>query len=335
MQEDELKEVDIDEQETTRPKMERRLSYYPNEEKPLGIMQMMTEDHPKEEEVEVIEGKGKFLEFDQKTRFYYEIDGDESNQKLILLNPYISTLRIYDELVKNLVIEGFCVLRFDYRCLGKTESIYEKVTSTISAMDAAYIIEKLNWNGIHVFGYGIGGMVAQELALILSSKNNLSSLYLASTSSGSFFRFSGGPDFYEDAVLNFVLNKSESEQQIQFIHDNVSDSNKSQVTPIIQDNWKIFFDHRMKARTTQCAIYYGHYVSLKRLSTLRGKIPITVQLSKEDNFHKIEHQNWLVNELKANKVELGGCTDHLDALFIKVKEMAQYISNNTKSLVKN
>ena len=84
--------------------------------------------------------------------FFFKIDGENNAKKILLLNPYISTLRVFDVLTKFLLSEDFCVLRFDYRCTGKTVSKYERLTSTILSQDALALIDHLGWKNLHLFG---------------------------------------------------------------------------------------------------------------------------------------------------------------------------------------
>ena len=75
---EEMEEVKIDENKNNvNNKKEKRKSYYPNEDHPLNLMEMISDANAEnriQQEFEVLEGEGKFLEINSNTKLYYEVN---------------------------------------------------------------------------------------------------------------------------------------------------------------------------------------------------------------------------------------------------------------------
>lgn len=78
--------------------------------------------------------------------------------------------------------EHFEVILFDQRGMGQSDKPDREYTMADYAEDAAGIIDVLDIDAVHVFGFSFGGMVAQELAIRHPGK--VRRLVLAGTTSG-------------------------------------------------------------------------------------------------------------------------------------------------------
>ena len=139
-------------------KLERTNSrYYPAGKRPASMFDLWQwKDLPPLEEKddkEVLPPKGSFFQLNTTTKLYYEIDGADNEKKIILLPPWICTVRFFDDLTDKLVAQGMSVLRFDARCVGKTESEYDVNPSTLWALDAVKLLDHVKWEKVHVFGF--------------------------------------------------------------------------------------------------------------------------------------------------------------------------------------
>ena len=117
----------------------------------------------------------------------YEIDGSPDQPVLLLIHGFASPLTAWPEgFVKKLVDDGFCVLRFDNRDVGKSEKLHGLGIPNITKLwlmslfglrgavpyslddmmqDAQGLLTALKIDKVHVVGASMGGMIAQLLAL--------------------------------------------------------------------------------------------------------------------------------------------------------------------------
>ena len=76
----------------------------------------------------------------------------------------------------------FEVVTYDHRGIGRSAALTGDVTTAGLAGDALALLDALGIERAHVFGFSMGGMVAQELAL--AAPQRLRTLTLAATSAG-------------------------------------------------------------------------------------------------------------------------------------------------------
>ncbi|HEX6969187.1 MAG TPA: alpha/beta hydrolase [Micromonosporaceae bacterium] len=115
-------------------------------------------------------------------RLAYEHMGPSDGEPLLLVMGLgMQMIMWHDEFCAALVERGFAVARFDHRDVGESTHLHEAGRPTILRMmlrpgaaayrladmaeDTAAVLDALGWPKAHLVGMGLGGMIAQELAI--------------------------------------------------------------------------------------------------------------------------------------------------------------------------
>nr|KAJ3422993.1 hypothetical protein HK105_004952 [Polyrhizophydium stewartii] len=120
---------------------------------------------------------------------YYQVCGTGS-QHILFINGLGGLSHHWDDVAEYFVKLGddtACL--FDNRGVGMSSAPAGRYTTTLMARDASRLLNHLGWEHVHLVGVSLGGMIAQELALMLGDK--VLSLTLEST----YSKFNGVPFF--------------------------------------------------------------------------------------------------------------------------------------------
>jgi pimeloyl-ACP methyl ester carboxylesterase len=83
--------------------------------------------------------------------------------------------------------DEFQICIFDNRGCGRSSCPESKFSTSVMAKDTLDLLDHLEWEKVHVVGISMGGMISQELALLMLPQERLASLSLAVTHSGTFY----------------------------------------------------------------------------------------------------------------------------------------------------
>lgn len=265
------------------------------------------------------------VEISPEVKLYYEIRStpnlsSQESVKMIMIMGAFGTLKHFEEQAQYLInyfatnqtpIE---ILTYDHRGIGKsisTKSIRQ--TTRMLANDALLLINHV-WginSSIHVLGASLGGMIAQELALLLIPLNRLRSLYLAVTSRGSYVRpMAFGPSIWSK-MLPFIIKK-DHEHMIRnvllpatFSPETLKTHGETYATLWLNeyDQWWAF--DNPTACACQSSASSSHYLTNEGATLIReANVPITVQISTQDKLILPKKQHELADLLNAKKLIL-------------------------------
>ncbi|KAI8924675.1 Alpha/Beta hydrolase protein [Entophlyctis helioformis] len=115
----------------------------------------------------------------QPVHTYYEVHGS-GPQKILLVGGVSTTAHFWDKQIDFFSrYPEFSVCVFDNRGSGHSSAPPGHYSTKIMATDALRLINHLKWRHVNLVGMSLGGMISQELALMLGSR--VKSLSLVST----------------------------------------------------------------------------------------------------------------------------------------------------------
>jgi 3-oxoadipate enol-lactonase len=113
---------------------------------------------------------------------HYERGGRASGPPVLLISGTGGDLRQEPSILESPLAAAFDLLAYDQRGLGRSDKPDAPYTMADYGRDAAGLLDAVGWERCAVLGISFGGMVAQELALLVPDR--VTRLVLCCTSSG-------------------------------------------------------------------------------------------------------------------------------------------------------
>lgn len=144
-------------------------------------------------------------------RIYYETAGNVANPPLLIIPGITDSVAKCEWQVMDLAAD-FHVITFDNRGAGRSSAPPPGFSMADMAGDAAAVLDALDLESSHVFGFSMGGMIA--LHLVLAHPHRVRRLVLGCTSAGG--RLSVAP---EGTVMNALMQPAGSGDKRQDFYD--------------------------------------------------------------------------------------------------------------------
>ncbi|KAF7356637.1 AB hydrolase-1 domain-containing protein [Mycena venus] len=244
---------------------------------------------------------------------YYEQHGT-GEKHVLLINGLNTNSFGWDFQVKSLA-PTYSMLVFDNRGCGYSGYPAGRYTTSGMAEDIIVLLDHIGWTSlrqIHVVGASLGGMIAQELALRISSR--IASLTLCVTTPGGM-PWQNFPPFKGIQFLTTLLLTKEPEQKVPtvlkmlypfaWLEENAANDPQQRTNRQVQTESylrRVLFSpkQRIIGHVSQLAAALTHYVSPDKLRRISEAIPkVVILCGDEDSLVDLRHSR----DLKASMPE--------------------------------
>lgn len=94
----------------------------------------------------------------------YQIRG--KGEPLLMIMGYAGTMDVWDPALVDALADKYQVILFDNRNVGRSSTSAETVTISLMAQDCLGLLDALGVKSAHIFGWSMGSVIAQEIALV-------------------------------------------------------------------------------------------------------------------------------------------------------------------------
>jgi len=265
-----------------------------------------------------------FVKTEPGVNVYYTLFGKGQTKVILLMGICTSGLAWKNQIEYFMQFPEYQVLVMDNRGCGRTKCQSGRLTTSSMAKDVLAVIRYLEWNcKVHLVGNSLGGMIAQELAVM--SPSSIATLTLIATHAGGVNSYI--PPWKAMLTLLKQLFAKHEKEQVRIVLETVfskeylskpgckehlSIIDETREFPTIADfyidsvlrefNGVFAKENPVGLLIQQMSAVLTHYVSSKRLYSLRRRFPILVMTGSNDLIihpsHSIEIAKTLDAELK-------------------------------------
>ncbi|KAJ3412762.1 hypothetical protein HDV05_000283 [Chytridiales sp. JEL 0842] len=249
-------------------------------------------------------------------QLYYELHGTGPTRILFIMGLNIS-MQNWDHQYRYFgSLPGYTCLAFDNRGVGYSDSPPPRYTTSEMAKDAYELLIHVGWKeNVHVVGVSMGGMIAQELALL--APEVVASLILTSTQAGRVL--SPWEAYYNiPRMLTIKDPVQRMKEMIKVVYTDEWLKKESTVVPG-KTNYEVAlarsFERAKRTRPPtprgalgQVLAASSHYVSPARLSQIKkSKVPVLVTTGTIDTLVKPWNSYYLAQQLNGKLKVFEGC----------------------------
>ncbi|GAA5966462.1 hypothetical protein JCM21900_003481 [Sporobolomyces salmonicolor] len=238
-------------------------------------------------------------------QIYYELHGEDkpTSKRLVWIMGLNNSSFAWHNQVRHFSrLSNYACLVFDNRGVGNSDSPRGMYKTSEMAKDVEELLQQLGWlsedgnEGLNIVGVSMGGMIAQELALLLP--RHVRTLLLTSTKSGATPFLQDLPSYAATrmfALLSSGMVRS-PEDQVKLVAETLFPKSWLEETVQEEGEWKgrkrrdmveADFLHRyhlgtrqpLSGRLGQMAAVLAHRVTPARLSRLAASLPPTSKIA--------------------------------------------------------
>jgi pimeloyl-ACP methyl ester carboxylesterase len=227
---------------------------------------------------------------------YYEVHGDGVS-RILFIAGFTASMRVWREFVDYYVGKGYSVLVLENRGAGmSTDGNFGRYTTSGMAQDIVTVLGSINWldadRCLHVVGCSMGGMIAQELALIIGTSIKTLTLMVTTAKQrppphrkgqlwNSVRNMMDPPD--EDTALDHTLGELYHPNWLAAHDPNYPEfaTNKDRMWDLFKLRWNSEPPLSLKARLGQGLAVQTHHCTTEKLLTIKQSVPYILSIAAE------------------------------------------------------
>ncbi|KPV73041.1 uncharacterized protein RHOBADRAFT_55281 [Rhodotorula graminis WP1] len=258
-------------------------------------------------------------------KLYYELHGDDkpsSHRLVFIMGLNNSSFAWHHQVSHFAALPGYAVLVFDNRGVGWSDTPLGTYSTSEMAKDVEELLDYVGWTedkSLNVVGVSMGGMLAQELALLIPTR--IRTLLLTSTQSGSrftlppwkaasmFLRLSSGTVRTPAAQIELVTNTLFPEAWLdEVVHEEGEFKGKTRRDQVEADFLRRYHIGRRqtpRGQLGQMVAVMKHRVSTERLARLAASVPhIAIIHGTDDNLIHVDRAHELHKDLPGSRLKI-------------------------------
>ncbi|BGO95986.1 hypothetical protein NBRC10512_005429 [Rhodotorula toruloides] len=258
-------------------------------------------------------------------KLYYELHGQDeptSYRMVFTMGLNNSSFAWHNQVSHFARLSGYSCLVFDNRGVGWSDTPPGAYSTSEMAKDVEELLDFIGWKeerSINLVGVSMGGMIAQELALLIPKR--IRALLLTSTRSGSRFdppslkainmfgRLTTGLAKTPEEQVRLVANTLFPEEWLKGIVEEDGEwkgkTRREMIEADFLHRYHIGRRQTLGGRLGQLAAVFKHHVSPERLALIAEQIPrVAIIHGTEDNLIRVQRAHELHKDLPGSHLKI-------------------------------